>query len=403
MKVLYFGTVCDLPGYEAMLEQCRQKPTVATIVFETALLRGFVENHIEVEIHSFPMIPTFPGSRYLYFGGQTETLPIGTTCRWLRTVNLPFIKQMTRRRDAARIIRQWAQANGEDGVILTYSIPPFLVKDLLRYGKKYHLKTMAVIPDLLRDMYVNEKQGSLVTKLKNRYLNRALALQGEYDGYICLTDAMHEVVAPEKPYTVMEGIADIAAVADEPPVEKAAPRAVMYAGMLYEKFGIFQLIDAFERIRATDTELWIFGDGPAVEDIRQRAQRNPRIRFFGKVSRDEILTREKQAALLVNPRGVNEEFTKYSFPSKTIEYMLSGTPVLTTKLPGIPDEYFQYVFSAEDNDVQSLTDAINAVFDNSDEVLHRFGKRAKQYIVNEKNSKTQVKRILDFINGVEHG
>lgn len=35
--------------------------------------------------------------------------------------------------------------------------------------------------------------------LKNVYLRPALRLQDRYDGYIYLTDAMHAVVAPDKP------------------------------------------------------------------------------------------------------------------------------------------------------------------------------------------------------------
>ena len=38
----------------------------------------------------------------------------------------------------------------------------------------------------------------------------------------------------------------------------------------------------------------------------------------------------------VNPRQNNEEFTKYSFPSKTMEYLASGVPVVAYKLDGIP-------------------------------------------------------------------
>jgi len=399
-KILYFGTVCNLSEYEKILEQCRSKPTVATVVFETALLEGLIQNGADAEIHSFPMIPTFPDSRFLCFGGKCEHLPFGVNCHWLRTVNLPFIKQMTRRLDAGRALRKWVKNNGNDGVIFTYSIPPFLVKDILKYAKKYQLKTVAIIPDLLRDMYINEKPGRLVAKLKQRYLDGALRLQGDYDGYIYLTEAMRDVVAPDKPYMVMEGIADISAVSQEPCEEKAEPRAIMYAGMLYEKYGIFHLIDAFEQIDAENTELWLFGDGPAADEIKRRAAVNERIRFFGKVSRDEILKRERQATLLVNPRSVKEEFTKYSFPSKTIEYMLSATPVLTTKLQGIPEEYFQYVFTVEDNDVHFLTEAMNRILAQSGEALGQFGARAQEYIINEKNAKMQAKRILDFINGV---
>ena len=37
----------------------------------------------------------------------------------------------------------------------------------------------------------------------------------------------------------------------------------------------------------------------------------------------KIVKEEKKSTLLVNPRFTNEEYTKYSFPSKNMEYMAS--------------------------------------------------------------------------------
>lgn len=129
MKVLYFGTVCDIQSYNKRVEQCSYKPSVAPILFETALLNGFKENGMNIDILSFPMLPTFPAGKELFFGGNTEQLSCGYSCCWLRTINLPFLKQISRRLDARRLLKKWLKENAEDGIIFTYSIPPFLVKD----------------------------------------------------------------------------------------------------------------------------------------------------------------------------------------------------------------------------------------------------------------------------------
>lgn len=39
-----------------------------------------------------------------------------------------------------------------------------------------------------------------------------------------------------------------------------------------------------------------------------------------------VLKAQSESEILVNPRNDNNEFTKYSFPSKVIEYLGSGTP-----------------------------------------------------------------------------
>ncbi len=402
MKILYFGTVCNLKEYDQLLNGCKNKPSIAPVLFESALLDGFFYNGADIEIHSFPMIPTFPNSHLLSFGKNIESLPSGYTCRWLHTINVPVIKQISRRLDARKMLKRWLKQYAKNGMIVTYSIPPFLVKDILTYAKRYRVKTVAIVPDLLRDMYINEKSDSILTKLKKQYLMPALRLQGEYDGYIYLTEAMHEVVAPHKPYMVMEGIADISAVRTPTAEEKADVRAIMYAGMLHERYGIIQLLDAFEALGEKDTELWLFGSGTAVSEIQNRAAKNPNIRYFGTVSHDEILLRERQATLLVNPRDAEEAFTQYSFPSKTIEYMLSGTPLVTTRLKGIPGDYFDFVFSVPSNRMEDLAESLKKALSQSSEELLCFGERAQQFIVQKKNSRCQSERILTFLQEVAY-
>ena len=397
MNIIYFGTVCDLESYDQLLKDCSEKPSVAPILFETALLQGLYKNGASIEIHSFPMIPAFPNIHLLHFGGNCEKLSCGYTCRWLNTVNIPVLKQLSRRLDARRMIKRWIKHYAGDGVIITYSIPPFMVKDVITFARRYHVKVVAIVTDLLRDMYMNEDSSTWMYKLKSLYLKPALQMQGEYDGYVYLTAAMRNVVAPEKPYIVMEGIADVSDVYPPQSRELSLPRAVMYAGMLYEKYGIINLLDAFQKLDLPDVELWLFGDGTAVPEIVRRTETDRRIRYFGRVSHDEILTYERKAALLVNPRDADELFTQYSFPSKTIEYMLSGTPLLTTRLKGIPDEYLNYAFTAESNKPEDLADGMRRALMLTEEERNKYGADAQRFIVEKKNSTVQAARILSFI------
>lgn len=403
MKLLYFGTICNIEEYQKILKNCKTKPTVATVVFESALMDGFSKNGVDIEINSFPMIPTFGNSNLLYFGGQTQTLSNGYNSRWLRTINLPFLKQFSRRMDAKRILKKWAMENKKDGVILTYSVPPFLVRDLIKTGKKYGIKTVAIIADLPCNMYINHKKNKFLYAIRQKYLNSALKWQGEFDGYIYLTKHMRDVISKDKPYIVMEGILnsqDEEFKTEDKTESKEQIKAVMYAGRLHEKFGVKNLIDAFNMLKDIDAQLWLFGDGTMVEEIKNIENTNPRIRYFGSLPREEILKYEKKATLLVNPRSPHDQFTKYSFPSKTIEYMNSGTPLLTTKLEGIGEEYFEYVFSIDNNSTQELKNALYKILNMSFEELSSVGEKARQFILEQKNAKVQALKIIKFLEQI---
>ena len=112
----------------------------------------------------------------------------------------------------------------------------------------------------------------------------------------------------------------------------------------------------------------------------------------------EVLAYEQKASLLVNVRDPNEAFTSYSFPSKTIEYMLSGTPLLTTRLPGIPKEYDKYLILIEDNLPQTIASGIETAFRMTSEARQSLGNAAACFIAEEKNSEKQAEKILRFIS-----
>ena len=112
----------------------------------------------------------------------------------------------------------------------------------------------------------------------------------------------------------------------------------------------------------------------------------------------EIVEKEQEATLLVNPRPTGEEYVKYSFPSKTMEYMASGTPVLTTVLPGMPKEYHPHVYLLEDESAEGIAESLKEVLSNTEEALFRKGAEARRFVLEQKNNVIQARKILDMLN-----
>ena len=120
---------------------------------------------------------------------------------------------------------------------------------------------------------------------------------------------------------------------------------------------------------------------------------------MGGAPNSEIVKAELKATLLVNPRPTNEDYTKYSFPSKNMEYMASGTPVLTTKLPGMPKEYNDFVYLIDEETTYGICKVLKEVLTLSSEQLHRKGTEAKAFVMEQKNNCVQAKKVLDMIRG----
>ena len=118
---------------------------------------------------------------------------------------------------------------------------------------------------------------------------------------------------------------------------------------------------------------------------------------MGVKSNNEIVSDEQRASLLVNPRPSSPEYTKYSFPSKTMEYMASGTPVLMTKLPGMPKEYYPFIYTIDDETVEGVANALKAFFAIPASDRYRKGASAREFVLAKKSNIEQAKKIIEFI------
>ena len=123
-----------------------------------------------------------------------------------------------------------------------------------------------------------------------------------------------------------------------------------------------------------------------------------RIKFFNFVSHEEIFNLEKKVSLLINTRDPQLEYTKYSFPSKTFEYMASGTPFLSTKLECYTEEYENYIYFIKDNNPYTIANKINEIIHLNEEERNNFGLNAKDFILKKKTSQCQVEKVIQFIN-----
>ena len=228
--------------------------------------------------------------------------------------------------------------------------------------------------------------------------NTVMKKVAKCDKLVLMTEPMMEFISSNPPHIIAEGIVDIASMSkDYMPLEKKDKEIILYTGTLRAIFGVRNLVDAFEQANLKDTELWICGSGDSKEYIEERAANNKSIRFFGLVDAKTALEFQRKATILVNPRTSEGKFTKYSFPSKTMEYLLAGKSVIINKLPGIPDEYYRFVYTPSDESITALSSILNTVVNTSFNERQKKALEGRNYVVNQKNSHVQAGRVLDLM------
>lgn len=114
-------------------------------------------------------------------------------------------------------------------------------------------------------------------------------------------------------------------------------RTVLYSGVLGAKQGLDCLVDLAFRLRhESNVRVKIQGEGPKraglEHDARQRGLTN--LDFAGLVPETELADSLRQAAVIVIPQ--EPQGAAYAVPSKVLNALASGRPVVATALSGSP-------------------------------------------------------------------
>ena len=229
--------------------------------------------------------------------------------------------------------------------------------------------------------------------LKRIDIKRMNRLINSVDSFVILTEPMKDMLqVGSRPYIVVEGIIDSLPKAySEINQATSDIKTVVYTGKMNMAFGIKELVDSFMEIEGENYRLVLCGDGDAKEYVLQKAQEDNRIDYRGQVSPDEAKRVVENASVLVNPRPNDSEYTKYSFPSKNIEYLMSGKPVVTYMLGGMPEKYSEFIYTADCN--ISLKDAmINALNGENKEKYRAFCNYASRHLT-AKNIVSEIMRL----------
>lgn len=230
------------------------------------------------------------------------------------------------------------------------------------------------------------------------YLNTSNYIIKHADGYVLLTQQMNEYIGNyNKKYAIIEGLVDIREQEMDINYDKSSMRVCMYTGLLDRKYGISDLVQAFINATLENTELHIYGDGEYAVELREIARQHQSIKYYGAVLSSYVVQEQKKATLLINPRPTYAEYTRYSFPSKNMEYMVSGTPVLTTDLPGMPSEYREYVYLFREETVDGYCNSLKEVLGLSDSELRQKGMKARKFVLNCKNNITQAQKVMRIL------
>lgn len=392
MNILFIGKSCPLKTASEILQKSGKNPGYQIIKFIDLILKGFVKNDYTIKVLSNVSNPNFT------FSFSKKEYGNGICYKYLPIIRIPIISQLLHTFYSFFYVLFWGITTKGDKIILCDIFASSSSNGALRAARLLNISTSMILTDMIATPVTtlnshNSWWWTLFFKFRVKSQYKSIT---KFNSYVFLTKYMNEAYNTlNKPYIIMEGSVDSSFVSLKD-CQKNIPRVVMYAGAIEAEYGFNELVQAFMLLPMQDVELHIYGNGKFVEALLEYQKQDSRIKYMGVVSNDKIVEAEQKATLLVNPRLSNQEFVKYSFPSKTSEYMLSGTPLLTTKLCGIPDEYFDYLYTFEEESITGFCEKLNEILSLSDSELSIKGKEAQYFVLENKNNVIQAKRLTNF-------
>jgi glycosyltransferase involved in cell wall biosynthesis len=282
-----------------------------------------------------------------------------------------------------------------DAVMFGFNLFPQIGIPMRKLKKKFpQCKMVSLLADLPIDDKVDRKGFS---KLLRKWFDYSTWESiAACEGFIVLNEYVAKTYLPDKPYVVVDGGLDESGIRPYE-FQLSAKKNVLFCGALTEYNGISNLLKAMELLEDKEITLDIYGGGYLEKEVEEFAKTHSNVHYYGKVSNQEVMQKQREAWLLINPRKVDDLIAKVTFPSKTFEYMLSGTPILTTRLNGYGMEYEDKMFFIEEDTPEGIARAILELNQMDDLELSCMAKKAYDFVVEQKTWKKQVEKIEAFL------
>ncbi len=404
IKVLVLGKMFPENTEQEVLQNSKAFISGAANAHLSMILEGLdLQLDCPPDVINILPVPSYP-KRYkqLWVKGFSYEHTPGAQDWNLGYCNLTLWKKRSIRQNLKKKVLSWMERHQQEKTVLFLYTLDNAFLEVSRIAKKKYpqLHVCAIVPDL--PAFTNiDKGGSCIYALWTKWNAAAVRKNIKWaDSFVFLTRAMKDYFEVKKPFLVMEGL-----VSSRQTFETAAEETqeegictITYTGTFTKKYGIMDLVDAFSLLPDPDLRLVLCGSGEMEAEVRKRAEEDPRILYYGAVSHREAIKLQQQAAILVNPRKAGEEFTKYSFPSKIMEYMVSGRPVLCFKLPGMPEEYDPYLNYFEGETPEQMAREMLRLCRSGKDKLQQQGKQAREFVLGCKNNRVQAQKLIDLVS-----
>lgn len=370
MKVLILNGAFAKANEQEAIDCSRGRIEFSAIRFQEKIIGGFKDIGADYESLSAPFIAPWKGHGKMFFRGFKNEQGEHT---YVKFCNIWGIRNISRAKALKKKIKGFIKLDDESKlIVITAPHTPFLEAAVYAKSKDPRIKINLIVPDLPEFMNLSARVSKIYKFAKKFDISKFNKLSTQIDSFMLLTEPMKDKLPiNDKPYFVSEGIIEDDIIARNKEAKRTLKKDtylkyIVYTGTTNEKFGIKNLVNAFSLINDSSYRLVICGAGDADSYIKEQALNDKRIMVLGLVPPGVAGEWVLKADALVNPRLNNEEYTKYSFPSKNLEYLSSGNKTICYMLDGMKPIYKRFILAPSDDSPKALATTIQEALQDSE-------------------------------------
>ena len=343
MNILVFSSAMRENDFSLYQEEAKIKPNPSNQNFYYKLIKTLAINNTVSVVSHRPLVKGMFKRGYL----ESDT-KIDGNIKFYYTNNRSdkLFKLFKEKQSIENAARQAIEDFlSHDFIIVTDTLRLNLLKAAKKIAKLYDVK----IVGMLTDNPFNLSNGPV-------YVKNYLVQQGsDLDGYLSLTNGLIQIYNENARSYVFEGL-----VSEENEGKKDPIFNYFYCGgSLYERYGVKTLVDAFHNSNIK-AKLVLAGSGPLDSYIEQLANDDYRILYLNQLSKEKNIAYMRNSIANINPRPLDLKMDNESVPSKLLEYLSIGTPVISTKFPRLYSTFKDDVHWIDGNTVDAMKIALES-------------------------------------------
>ena len=363
MKIIYFTTAQEEKDYRTFMTYWKIPLNSSNQNFHNKLIRALaIKNKVEVI-----SIRPFSISKTRVTKLPRETKEDGNiTWHYIKREGGKIMRTLIIAPQVKNILKNMDLS---DAIFMTDTINTWVAKTVNKVNEKYHRPVIGICTD----------SPSNISGTKRSYTLNLLQQAEKYNGFVALTEGLNDLFNPtSKPSYIFEGLVE---EREFPKAQDAKVPYFFFGGALMERYGVYQLIEAFNILHPKDMDLYICGHHVDKEMLKTAAKGNTHIKYLGLLPMNKVMEYESKAVACINPRPFTEDLDRFSIPSKTLEYMTSGRPVISVKNTILMKQFPDEIIWLETANVNDIVHGMKQVLKMSEFEIEDLGEKAKNRVL----------------------